>query len=102
MFIVNGFGISDRISGSATRSIEIAKGLQRRGHEIHILTTIGGFKAYKKEKLNAEYYILPSASIWKKEETSWVDRFLSYIISTIAFPIIISKLPKVEVICLIL
>lgn len=53
MYITNGNGLSDKIGGSLTRTINVAKRLQKKGHAIHFLTTIGGFRACKREKLNA-------------------------------------------------
>ena len=47
MYIVTGSGLSGNISGSSMRSIEIAKRLAKSGHEIHFLTTIGGYEASK-------------------------------------------------------
>jgi len=98
MYIVNGNGLSDRIGGSLVRTINIAKRLRERGCEIYFLTTSGGYKACIREGLTGiKYYLLP-ASLWKREETSLFDRFLSYIISTLAFIFIVFKLPKVDVI----
>lgn len=97
MYIANGNGLSDKISGSLTRTINIAKRLQKKGHTIHFLTTIGGFRVCKMEKLNALYHILP-ASIWRKEERGLLDRLLSYFITTLAFLSVVSGIPDVDVI----
>lgn len=97
MYIANGNGLSEKTGGSLTRTINIAKKLQEKGYEIYFLTTIGGFRACKREKLNAMYYILP-ASILKKEERNLHDRLLSYVIATVAFAFNLYRMPKVEVI----
>lgn len=98
IYIANGNGLSDKVGGSLIRTINIAKRLEEKGCEIHFLTTIGGYKACKREGLTSvNYHILP-ASLWKKEETSMFDRFLSYIISTLASIFIIPRLPKVNVV----
>ena len=97
MFIVNGNGLSDKIGGSIRRTIEIAKRSRKEGVEIYFLTTIGGYKACKKFRINGNYYILPS-HIWKNKEDSIIDRIISYFISTLSSFIFILRLPKVDVI----
>jgi glycosyltransferase involved in cell wall biosynthesis len=98
MYIANGNGLSDKVGGSLIRTINIAKRLEEKGCEIHFLTTIGGYKACKREGLmSVNYHILP-ASLLKRDETNTFDRFLSYIISTLASIFIIPRLPEVNVI----
>jgi glycosyltransferase involved in cell wall biosynthesis len=90
LFIANGNGLSDKLGGSITRTINLAKNIEQRGHEIHFLTTIGGFKACKRAGLKADFCILP-ASLWNKSESGLSDRVLAYVISTIG------SLPTVSV-----
>ena len=97
IFIANGAGLSDKLGGSITRTINLAKKLVQKGHEVHFLTTIGGFNACKRLELDVNYHILP-ASFWSKSERGFFDRLLSYAISTFASPAKMSQLPKVEVI----
>ena len=96
-FIANGNGLSDKLGGSITRTINLAKKLEQKGHKIHFLTTIGGFNACKRAGLFVDYYILP-ASLWSNRERVFLDRLLAYVISTLAFPVKISQLPKVDVV----
>lgn len=95
--MINGFGLSDDMGGSAVRSVEVAKRLLTQGHTIFFVTTHGGLKALRREKLKAKYYVLPS-SIWTKRERGLFDRFLAYVISTLAFPLMLPRLPKADVI----
>jgi len=96
--IANGNGLNPSIGGSLKRTIEIAKRFRKMGHEVHFLTTIGGYKACQSEKLNAYYYIFP-ASILKKEERHIFDRILAYLISTMSFFLRLRNLPKCDVVC---
>lgn len=98
MYVANGNGLSDKVGGSLIRTINIAKRLKEKGWEVHLLTTIGGCKACRRKGLTGvNYHIIPT-SLWKKEETSIFDRFLSYIVSTLASIFIIPRLPEVDVI----
>jgi glycosyltransferase involved in cell wall biosynthesis len=98
MYIANGNGLSDKVGGSLIRTINMAKRLKEKGCEVYFLTTIGGYKACKRKGLTGvNYHILP-ASLWKKEETNMFDRFLSYIISTLASIFVIFRLPKVDIV----
>lgn len=83
LYITNGNGLSDKIGGSLICTIDIAKRFQERNHKVHFLTTIGGYKACKREGLTGVNYF---------------DRFLSYIISTLASIFIIPRLPHVNMI----
>lgn len=91
--MINGFGLSDEMGGSAVRSVEVAKRLEAQGHAIFFVTTLGGLKAFRREKLKAKYHVLPS-STWTKRERGLFDRFLAYVISTLAFPFMLPRLPE--------
>jgi glycosyltransferase involved in cell wall biosynthesis len=94
MYIVTGSGLSGNISGSSMRSIEIAKRLAKSGHEIHFLTTIGGYEASKNKYIR--YHLLP-ASIFKKKETWLFDRLFAYVISTVSSFWGVPRLPKCDI-----
>ena len=95
MYIVTGSGLSGNIGGSSMRSIEIAERLAKSGHEIHFLTTIGGYEASKNKFIH--YHLLP-ASIFKKKETSLFDRLFAYVISTVSSFWVVPRLPKCDII----
>jgi glycosyltransferase involved in cell wall biosynthesis len=95
MYIIVGMGLSDKVGGSVVRSFEIAKRLQGQGHKIFFVTTIGAFKALQKEHIAIKCFILPSSFLTKNEH-GLLDRLLAYIISTLAFPFMLPKLPKVD------
>jgi UDP:flavonoid glycosyltransferase YjiC (YdhE family) len=71
IFIANGNGLSDNPSESITRTINLAKKLEQKGHKVHFLTTIGGFIACKRAELDVDYYLLP-ASLWSKRERGFL------------------------------
>jgi glycosyltransferase involved in cell wall biosynthesis len=97
LFIVNSNGLSDKLGGSISRTINLAREIERKGHKIYFLTTSGGFSACKKAGLTGNFYVLPS-SFGREYEISLFDRALSYVISTIACIPKISQLPEVDVI----
>jgi len=97
MYIIAGMGLSDKMGGSVVRSLEIAKRLHAQGHKIFFVTTIGGFTAFKKERIDLEYFILRSSFLAKKER-NLLDRLLAYFVSTLAFLFMLPRLPKVDVI----
>ena len=83
LYIANGNGLSDGLGGSMVRTIEIAGRLATKGCKISFLTTTGGHKASVRKGLKASFYVV-RCSIFKKSETTVIDRPFSYLISALS------------------
>ncbi len=94
IYVINGLGLSDEMGESAVRSGEVAKPIQAQGYTIFFVTTLGGLKVFRREKPKAKYHVLPS-SIWTQRAQGLFERFLGYVISTLAFPFMLPRLSEV-------
>ena len=97
LYIANGNGLNPNVGGSLMRTIEISKRLKEHGYIIRFLTTPGGFRACQNKGVKAQFHIIPS-SIFKKTETSILDRIVGYVISTIASIFHIKKIPQCDIV----
>ena len=97
LFYNNGSGLGTAKSGGTTRHIETARILQKKGVNLHIVTTEGAHTLYKKEKLKPDSFTVVRAHLLNKKENSPFDRALSYVVSTIHSCLIVFKLPKVDI-----
>lgn len=97
LYIITGFGMKVSIGGAARRVIEVARRYILLGHQIHFLTTQAGKEVISKYNFNCHFHMVKSTHVRRDEKTR-LDRFLSYIISTIDFFTKVKKLPKFDVV----
>ncbi len=96
LYIINGNGLSPHLGGSLVRSANVARELGAAGHEIHVLTTIGGMRACKQLGLDVRYHVVRCSFFRQQERGIW-DRLISYGISTAASILRIWSLPQADI-----
>src|SRR3989344_2774276 len=99
LYINNGSGLSDVQSGGAARHIETAR-ILGKSCKIYCVTALGGLGNYRNNglKFNGEFVV--ASHIWKKRESSNLDRLVSYFISTLhsLYLVVFRKLPRADVV----
>ena len=97
LYFNNGSGLGTAKSGGTTRLIETARHFLKSGNKVKIVTTIGAYKLFRKERLNTDFLVLKS-SIFRNYESGNLDRIISYVISTIHSLMSLSKMGNYDVV----